>query len=253
MQSLREEMYRGWNSHRENMELGGSHPVSDYTWLTWLPWVIKDKKIIYMSVPKNACTSLKTMMCQLAGKSAPEKMGDVHRMNYLASLGGTVEESVIMLTSSDWFRFCFVRNPYDRLISAYKSKIAPGTKENNFQKFKMRINKMRGCGIDGITFRDFVLWVQAETNRDSHWEIQTKLLKTDLIDYQFIGKVERLDKDANTLYSILKVPVIPLQRLNVTSPVSLPKVYIQELADIVYEIYQSDFKQFGYDRDSWKG
>lgn len=30
---------------------------------------------------------------------------------------------VEMLTSPDWFWFCFVRNPYDRHLSAYKDKM----------------------------------------------------------------------------------------------------------------------------------
>ena len=79
-----------------------------------------------MTVPKVACTTIKMALQTWEGCGPPpERWGDVH-----ASWAGPTllayptAQIVEMLRSPDYLRFSLVRNPYGRLVSAWKSKLA---------------------------------------------------------------------------------------------------------------------------------
>src|SRR5215475_1383460 len=83
-------------------------------------------RYVAMTVPKVACSTIK-MALQTWEGCGPEldRWGDVH-----ASWAGPTllaypaAQIVEMLRSPDFLRFSFVRNPYSRLVSAWKSKLA---------------------------------------------------------------------------------------------------------------------------------
>ena len=78
-----------------------------------------------------------------------------------------------------YFKFCFVRNPWDRLVSCYKNKIsfdesAKGTQvENNFIRYLKKIKAFK----QGMTFDEFVDVVSsiADEKSESHFERQRPL------------------------------------------------------------------------------
>lgn len=102
-------------------------------YLSWSyqSWVSDEYRYIYMSVPKVACTMIKSVLHRLAGRELPPFLGDVHDQGTSLATYSTAQ-IVQMLSSPDWFKFAFVRNPYQRLFSAYKSKICIlGTLDSN--------------------------------------------------------------------------------------------------------------------------
>jgi hypothetical protein len=85
-------------------------------------WISKELKYLCMTIPKVSCTRIKTTLNQLNGGTNPAKMGHIHRTGvHLTDLCD--EDALNAIFSNEWFRFAFVRNPYDRIFSAYKSKI----------------------------------------------------------------------------------------------------------------------------------
>ena len=85
--------------------------------LTYHSWVSVDHKCVCVTVPKIACSRIKLTLHLLDGNPDVANLGDVHDAGlHLASFA--TERIVEMLTSPEWFSFCFVRNPYDRLLSA---------------------------------------------------------------------------------------------------------------------------------------
>ncbi len=73
---------------------------------------------------KVACTTVKVTLYHLAGNQVPTESNHIHGLDFGMFLGDySTEEIIEILTSPEWVRFCFVRNPYHRLLSAYKSKI----------------------------------------------------------------------------------------------------------------------------------
>ena len=79
-------------------------------------------KYVCMTIPKIACSRIKLTLHQFEGQSVPEHLGQIHNMGQrLADFETT--EIVEMLLSPKWLRFCFARNPYERLLSAYKTQV----------------------------------------------------------------------------------------------------------------------------------
>ena len=172
------------------------------------------------------------------------------------------EECVNILTSPKWFRFCFVRNPYFRLFSAYKSKFL-NYLDSQYHWLRDRIREKYDYPIrDGqpagmVAFRDFVKYLREDPDvfTDAHWCLQTYHLMLDTLQYDMLGRIETFEKDFGQVLRRLDAPAHftdeITQRVNTTTGMYHAAVYDKELADCVYEMYKGDFERFGYDRDSW--
>lgn len=167
-----------------------------------------------------------------------------------------------MLLAPDWFRFCFVRNPYSRLFSAWNSKIGNENAEPFYQQaqndirdaFDYPIVDGKRAGI--VTFRDFVAFIQSgERPGDSHWCVQSVRLMPEMIPYDFIGRYESFASDfEHVLRRLDASPDVHAAAAVVrgqSSAISHTTAYDSELADQVYEMYAEDFEAFDYPRNSW--
>jgi hypothetical protein len=166
------------------------------------------------------------------------------------------------MTSPEWFRFCFVRNPYYRLFSAYKSKILNyGDMQYQFVRDAIRakwdypVRDGRPAGM--VAFRDFVRYVEemADPDRDFHWRSQTAIVMPAMIQYDLIGRMETFAQDFEQVLRRLSasaelIAAIP-EAVNPTTKMYHAAAYDRELAWRVYDMYRVDFETFGYDRDSW--
>lgn len=105
-------------------------------------------------------------------------------------------------------RFAFVRNPWSRVLSAYRDKVV-----NVSNLGKLRI-LTRYPGLQpGMPFRAFVDWLASEEGSDAradrHWVSQHLLLPHD--GNCTIGRLERMDEDLPRIlddYGV-DVPAIP--------------------------------------------
>ncbi len=84
-----------------------------------------------------------------------------------------------IVDNSSWFKFAIVRNPYDRLVSAFVDKFCmEGLKTPKSQKILMAINSKDNKGDLQITFSQFVeyLGIQNIDTVDAHWRKQSYIL-----------------------------------------------------------------------------
>jgi hypothetical protein len=170
-----------------------------------------------------------------------------------------------MLGADDWLRFAFVRNPYERMLSAWKSKIASTyDKQYDWLRDDIRLayrypDRADRRGHPMVTFRDFVRFVVETADPrvvdDGHWDLQTRVLLYDLIPYDVLGRFERFSDEFVAILHRLRAPqkvrVLASQVTNPSPRVSLAAAYDHDLADVVYRSYQADFEAFSYERDSW--
>lgn len=182
---------------------------------------------------------------------------DVTRLSDLGT-----DEIADILTAPDWFRFTMVRDPYDRLFSAYKSKIGNPKAEEYYQGVQDEIRQQydyptvdgRRAGV--VAFRDFVRFVREGNDRDPHWSPQHQLVRADRIAYDFIGRYESFAEDYRKIMGRLgaaqEVLDIGTVRYGESYRVPLAVAYDAELAADVYELYKADFEGFGYDKESWR-
>ena len=99
-------------------------------------YVVSDEHaFVFFEVPKVAVTSLKTAMAPLfgidtAGADVPREGGRGSRFaihERFAKSGHRIDKADFLASLDrygDYFKFGFVRNPFDRLVSCYSDKIA---------------------------------------------------------------------------------------------------------------------------------
>jgi len=182
-----------------------------------------DRKLIYVSIPKNACTSLKTWFFGNLGIDTEQfDGGELHdygrRHHNLATLDPAEAERRLDRA----FVFAFVREPVQRIASGYLNKFVSDTERVNFcvKHVMEAVHRQRGCevrcdtehamswgghvlkldsSIDyefGLTFQQFVDHLCSEPDDlalNEHWRPQWRFLEGLRID--FLGRVERLDAD----------------------------------------------------------
>jgi Sulfotransferase family len=178
-----------------------------------------------------------------------------------ALLGYPTAQIVEMLRSPDYLRFSFVRNPYSRLVSAWKSKLA----WDDPQYDQLRASIREACDYpfaDGhragpIAFRDALeCLLDNPAAFDYHWGRQADLLVADVIEYHIVGRFERFGQDFHAilrrLHASAEVIDIAHQVYNPTRPMALAAVYDPPLAGRVYGHYIADFETFGYHQNSWR-
>lgn len=217
-------------------------------------------RCVCVAIPKVACTTIKTVLRQLDGLPPAEQIHDEGQR--LTDF--TVEDNVEMIAAPDWLRFSFVRNPYRRLYSAYKSKIG-NTWEQQYDWLRVEIREAFGYPVrDGVragmvTFDDFVRYVAESDDQrivtDGHLAVQTAILQQDCISYDVIGRFESFQTDFTEILNRLDAPAGVLARtskiINPTPYSPLAAAYRGELADIVHALYAADFETWHYRKDSW--
>lgn len=143
-------------------------------------------KLLYIPVAKCACTSLKSMMLKLAGIDEPEiatELG-VHFVTDRFNTGVQLKDKPIdlareILASDQYFKFSVIRNPFERLVSAYLEKfVYHRTAERNLLHTRQVISAVQGSAdidpVRGISFDQFVeyIFTQDPYDLDPHWRPQ---------------------------------------------------------------------------------
>ncbi len=145
----------------------------------------------------------------------------------------------------DYFKFTFVRNPYDRLLSTFldKTKKVIGTpwEIQYFAQFK------------DYTFEQFVghLYENVNlSNNDVNRHLRTQMsLSNDANDLNFIGKLENLETDLNLLNNILGTHMKSIESKNKTNHDHYSSHYTNAMKKMVYEMYFEDFNFFNYKKE----
>jgi hypothetical protein len=165
-----------------------------------------------------------------------------------------------------YFRMLFVRNPYDRLLSAYLNKLGGVTKKGEIAPlYRPVLRQMKQYlqreGIStikntlNITFEEFVEFIfrNGVAQLDQHFWLQSDIACLDIIDYDYIGRFEQLESDANEALSKLGVkepfPSAGETQVMQTRASEKMKQYYraENLYEKVYEVYRPDFDLLGYD------
>lgn len=209
-------------------------------------------KYLYVETAKVACSTLKRILidAEYEGKVAITKPEYVHYREFSPLLNARqVGDFKAFLERKDIFKFCFVRNPYTRLLSCYLDKI----KRREAQNHPLMIQLGYGPFSEKVlSFEEFVHAVAAQPIRymDAHWRTQYYGTFQDGIDYDFIGKFENFEADL--IFAIGQTSVdlaayYAKQAGHATKANTLiQQYYTPELKTAVYEKFKIDFEYFGY-------
>ena len=120
--------------------------------------------------------------------------------HYPLSLPRNVPRRARLCERKRYVSFTFVRNPWDRLASAFLSKIDRGTKVRDRQARNMQEDIRALFGLargQRITFGQFVRWVvrQNASEMNPHWKPHSERCDTRHMPYEFVGRYETLQED----------------------------------------------------------
>lgn len=134
----------------------------------------------------------------------------------------------------NFFKFGFVRNPWDRLASGWQQMIV---KNNHFgmpEEIRQPLMHLPAF-IERMETNPVIL-----TNH--HFKPQHELL--DLNNLDFLGRFETFERDFRTIMATVDVPVKRVPHYNRTGIKDYAGFYDQELREKVYRLYQKDFQIF---------
>lgn len=151
-------------------------------------------KFIYFPIYKVASSSLKTMMAQLLDIEDVEALMNVHSIEF-----PLVDNP---FRYPDYFKFCFVRNPWERIVSCYEDKIRKDKKITNpwfLEGICRGFLRYGNLFRVGMSFEEFLEVVKdiPDSKADQHFRSQFTFItdknKNLLVD--FMGRFENIDKD----------------------------------------------------------
>ena len=215
-------------------------------------------KLIYIPIPKVACTSLHALCVDLLGFNMPEgswKAG-VFRGHALDRFIDTELRDSAQITTAqaacftDHWCFAATRNPYDRLVSCYSEKVCKQTEHEDFvdglAKHFVRYGKFRAH----MPFAEFVDAVCSipEQRADPHIRSQHCFVTNaqgKLIP-DFLCDLENLDLLTDQIKQKSGVDV-SMPHLLKSDRSDWRSYYTDTLKRKVAKRYQKDFEWFGYD------
>jgi hypothetical protein len=138
----------------------------------------------------------------------------------------------------EYFKFAFVRNPWDRLVSCWQNKVVG---ENYFRFSDDRLLAMQ-------TFRNFVDFVgnQNIEQCDHHIRLQQKLIDLNSVD--FIGRFENFNADLEKVIKIIGIKSTTINHSNRSANrFDYREYYDAHLKEKVAGIYHKDINIFKYE------
>jgi len=195
---------------------------------------------VFIRVPKTASTAILYSLLDCSEKCSgnefnkvfdalkPEFLDlkshdDPNHVTYETFKNTVSPENMDLIDS--YFKFAFVRNPFDRAVSIFKyiAKIDSSAQISNFKNFaKYNFTKKEYNGI----------WLADQASQ--------------VVDCDFIGRFENLQADFDLVCQKIGIKRNPLLVKNRTSHKHYSEYYDEETIEIVARKYHADIIRFGY-------
>jgi sulfotransferase famil protein len=237
----------------------------------WRTYAVPDARVMFVQVNKNACTSVKWMVAEIAGedtksfvptlKPSTGVFDDIHdrtqwkKSPRLDRIDPEIRAQIH--PSNGWFVFAVTRDPRARLFSAWQSKLLlenPGYTQYRSEPWYPRRPLTTKSVIED--FAKFVELLEREPDhrirRDAHFADQVRLLHEKFVTYTEIYDVSelgRLQSDLRThLDGVGWTGQLRLPRMNDTPLRPNGQPFGHGIRERVEKLYVADFDRFG---DRW--
>nr|XP_046249577.1 carbohydrate sulfotransferase 8-like isoform X1 [Scatophagus argus] len=175
-------------------------------------------KLLYCEVPKAGCSNWKRVLMVLGGSATSTRdipHDAAHYANNLRRLE-SYDHADIADRLHSYTKVLFVREPFERLVSAFRDKFEspnsyyhPVFGRPIISRYRTNATRTALRTGAGVTFREFVQYlldVRRPVGMDIHWEPVSQLCNPCLLRYNFIGKFESLEEEANFLLQSIGAP-----------------------------------------------
>lgn len=194
-----------------------------------------DKSLIFIHVPKAAGSSVSSAL--FGGNTGHKPISRFYAHD--------------PIKTRNYFSFTFVRNPWDRLWSAYRYfNAVVGQTAHRDHRWATKMLS------DNSDFESFVLGLNQKNYRShikkyDHFRDQADWVCVDgrlMVD--FVGRFETLSSDFSYICQNAGIDVPELKKIRASSnDVNYKHQYSPRLAAIVEDVYRKDIELFGYSFD----
>ena len=183
-------------------------------------------KFLSIRIPKTGSTSV-TKILEPYFDIAGESIGATEQNTYYHHRTTKYMKShfeKMKWNFDDYLKFAFVRNPFEREVSLWKY-----------------LKKIKKEGYVKEKFSDFVKLPANYTYMDYVKDEDGKLI------LDFVGRVENMQEDFNTICDKIGIPKVKLPHRNKTKHKHYTEYYDDETKQIVAKKYAKDIEYFGYE------
>lgn len=190
--------------------------------------VSDSKKFIFIAIGGTGTHSVERMLCPWNRHGddvyiGPDPFDEDERRLYSKHMPAIALRSRLD-NWDDYFKFSFVRNPWDRIVSTC-------------------------CRMEGEVHRQGIIdTVRKSPYRETKWQDQLARLTDEdgglIVD--FVGRYETLQQDFDTVCDRIGVLRSELPKLNITSHDHFSVYYDSKLFDVVAKTFKRDIEYFCY-------
>ncbi|XP_068695160.1 carbohydrate sulfotransferase 11-like isoform X1 [Montipora foliosa] len=212
-------------------------------------------KVLYCYIPKVACTQWNKVFYAL--KERPNVHLDIHNPGNYKWLNKGYSDEEIKWRLQTYFKFVFVREPFERLLSAYQDKFVETPDIHYMERYATKIidnfkHYTDRSSDNELTFKKFIYYITSiGFNNDRHWATYESLCLPCDIQYDFIGHFNDMQEEARYVLRRTgmdkEVTFSPFLSHNTSSKMmtnfaTIPKAKILQLA----KLFEKDYQMFNY-------
>uniref|UniRef100_A0A8C5SDJ9 Carbohydrate sulfotransferase n=1 Tax=Laticauda laticaudata TaxID=8630 RepID=A0A8C5SDJ9_LATLA len=227
-------------------------------------------ELLYCYVPKVACTNWKRVLMVLTGHGKYQDPLEIpaHEAHVPTNLRTLSEYSTpeINYRLRNYLKFIFVREPLERLVSAYRNKFTRSYNTAFHKRYGTKIirrhrqdpsSEALESGHD-VRFEEFVYYLldpktQREEPFNEHWERVHSLCHPCIVHYDIIGKYETLADDANYILQLVGADAgikFPSSSKTTRTNNNLTAKFFKNISPFyqrrLFNIYKMDYLLFNY-------
>ena len=181
------------------------------------------EKVVFCYVPKVGCSKWKYTFLLLNGIVSFDEIPSrkiLHKVKTLSDLSRMERQKRL----ADYYKYAFVRNPMERLVSAYLDKIANPL---NISMIEIKyVERFKADILETLRPKEYNVWLKKRTSRtiyptfsefvqylnmgnlretDEHFTPIIHLCHPCIINYNFNGNFKLLPKDADAVIEHFKL------------------------------------------------
>lgn len=215
-------------------------------------YVSDEKRLVYVPIAKVACTTLKIA-------SLTDSKSNSSEQNHYMDVHSRISDKKYYSLPDrykEYYKFAFVRNPFDRLVSCYEDKVKTPVQHNGRYFFDTNYNHVLIKRLFGnefhpdMSFEEFIELVCKIPDflSDGHFKSQYSILyKNNKIIVDYVGKFENIENDWNQIAQHNSLPGI--DKKNSSNRNQWETYYkSNDIVKLVFERYKNDFECFNYDK-----
>jgi hypothetical protein len=205
-------------------------------------YISDSNEFIFVHMRKVAGTSMKAILTPLC---VPRSKGNIAHIKSRALLEWDYQKYAFRAHAdirsaqkrmpadkfARYFKFAFVRNPWDRLVSEYEFLLRKETHGRH-----SRVKKLAG----------FTQFINMQIPRKTAYQINMLCDRQGAVLVDFVGKFENLNNDWKTVSDRIGIPHQPLPRKNITQHRRFQDYYDNDSKQLVARHWAREIELFSY-------